>query len=95
MATDITGPAGRLYVDDAGSGGLPVVFVHSFAGSAAHWAEQLDHLRPERRAIAFDLRGHGRSASPEGDHYSIADLADDIAAVVEARGARTVRAGWP
>lgn len=86
MATDITGPAGRLYVDDAGSGGLPVVFVHSFAGSAAHWAEQLDHLRPKRRAIAFDLRGHGRSASPEGDHYSIADLADDIAAVVEARG---------
>ena len=85
MGTDITGPAGRLHVDDDGSGGLPVVFVHSFGGSTAHWAEQLDHLRPDRRAIAFDLRGHGDSAAPEGDDYSIADLADDIAAVADAR----------
>src|SRR5438552_1325242 len=48
----ITGPAGRLHVDDGGSGGPPVVFVHSFAGSSAHWASQLAHLRPRRRAGA-------------------------------------------
>src|SRR5436190_1999633 len=49
MATEIMGPAGQLHVDDGGTGGLPVVFVHSFAGSTAHWAEQLAHLRPPRR----------------------------------------------
>lgn len=86
MQTEITGPAGRLYVDDDGTGGRPVVFVHSFGGSSAHWAEQLEHVRADRRAVALDLRGHGRSAAPEGDHYAIADLADDIAAVADARG---------
>lgn len=86
MDTDITGPAGRLHVDDDGSGGLPVVFVHSFGGSTAHWTEQLEHLRTDRRAVALDLRGHGRSAAPEGDDYAIADLADDVGAVADARG---------
>ena len=75
MDIEITGPAGRLHVDDGGSGGLPVVFVHSFAGSTVHWAEQLHHLRDHRRAVAFDLRGHGRSESPDDDAYAIGGLA--------------------
>jgi pimeloyl-ACP methyl ester carboxylesterase len=63
MTTDITGPTGRLHIDDNGSGDeLPVVFIHAFAGSLVHWADQLAHLRPGRRAIAFDLRGHGGAA---------------------------------
>lgn len=86
MGIDITGPAGRLHVDDGGSGGLPVVFVHSFGGSSTHWTEQLEHVRGDRRAVAFDLRGHGRSAAPDGDEYAIADLANDVAAVVDACG---------
>jgi pimeloyl-ACP methyl ester carboxylesterase len=86
MQTEITGPAGHLYVDDDGTGGLPVVFVHSFGGSSTHWEEQLEHVRADRRAVALDLRGHGRSAAPDGDDYAIADLASDIAAVADARG---------
>ncbi len=86
METEITAPAGRLHVDDDGSGGLPVLFVHSFGGSSEHWAAQLEHLRANRRAVAFDLRGHGRSTASEGDQYAIADLASDIAAVADARG---------
>ena len=85
MEIEIRGEAGPLHVDDDGSGGLPVVFVHSFGGRSAHWVAQLEHLRPDRRAVAFDLRGHGRSAAPEGDHYAIADLAADLAAVEDAR----------
>ena len=86
MQTDIAGSAGRLHVDDDGTGGLPVVFVHSFGGSSSHWAEQLRHLRPDRRTIAFDLRGHGASSAPDGDDYAIDDLSGDIAAVAAARG---------
>src|SRR5436190_19211345 len=37
----LSGPAGALYVDDGGVGGLPIVFAHSFAGSSAHWSAQL------------------------------------------------------
>ncbi len=84
----IDGPAGRLNVSDGGSGGLPVVFAHSFAGSAAHWSAQLAHLRASRRAVALDLRGHGESQPPATAQYSVDALASDIAAVVDALGLR-------
>lgn len=84
LAESIPGPAGTLFVDDEGSGGVPVVFIHSFAGDTTHWAAQLDHLRETRRAIALDLRGHGQSAPPAEGDYSIAGLAADLAAVIDA-----------
>jgi pimeloyl-ACP methyl ester carboxylesterase len=80
---EITGSAGPIYVDDGGTGGIPVVFVHSYAGSAAHWQTQLDHLRPTRRALAIDLRGHGRSQAPADGDYRVESLAGDIAAVAD------------
>ncbi len=86
MTGPVNGPAGRLYVDDGGTGGLPVVFVHSYAGSSAHWAAQLAHLRPTRRAVALDLRGHGRSEAPASGDYAVESLAADIAAAVDALG---------
>ena len=79
----VTGPAGVLHVDDVGSEGTPVVFVHSYAGTSKHWADQLDHLRSSRRALALDLRGHGSSTTPPDDDYSIDSLAEDIEAVVD------------
>jgi pimeloyl-ACP methyl ester carboxylesterase len=82
----ITGPAGALALDDGGRGGLPVVFVHSLAGNSRHWAAQLEHLRPSRRAVALDLRGHGQSEPPKNSDYSIAGMAGDVAAVVDTLG---------
>ena len=38
MAAVVDGSAGKLYIDDGGRGGLPVVFLHSFAGDTSHWA---------------------------------------------------------
>jgi pimeloyl-ACP methyl ester carboxylesterase len=82
--TTIAGPAGRLYVDDGGAGSLPVLMVHSYAGSSAHWKAQLAHLRRRRRALAMDLRGNGRSDAPSSGDYSLPALAEDIAAVADA-----------
>ena len=91
MTSDITGPTGRLHIDDNGPGDeLPVVFVHAFGGSLVHWADQLAHLRPGRRAIGFDLRGHGRSEASVGPDDTIEDLADDIGAVVDGLGLERV-----
>lgn len=85
--TRIAGPAGALAVDDGGRGGaVPVLFVHSLAGNSAQWQAQLEHLRPSRRAVAFDFRGHGRSEPAAGGDYSIAAMAGDIAAVVDGLG---------
>jgi pimeloyl-ACP methyl ester carboxylesterase len=80
----VAGPVGALFVDDGGQGGTPVLFVHSFAGNTGHWQAQLSHLRPQRRALAMDWRGHGQSDPPGNLDYSIPSLAEDIAAVVDA-----------
>jgi pimeloyl-ACP methyl ester carboxylesterase len=82
----IAGPAGALAVDDGGRGGMPVLFAHSLAGNSSHWKAQLEHLRPHRRAIAFDFRGHGQSHPAKNGAYTIADMAGDIAAVVDTLG---------
>jgi len=83
--TDMT--PGGLFIDDRGDGGTPVLFVHSAAGSTELWAAQLDHLRASgRRAIAIDLRGHGRSRPPADGDYSIEGMAGDIEAAADHLG---------
>ena len=81
----LPGPAGSLLVDDGGQshGDWPLVFVHSLAGNMEQWSAQLAHLRPTRRAVALDLRGHGRSDPPSDGDYSLTGMAADIGAVVE------------
>jgi pimeloyl-ACP methyl ester carboxylesterase len=82
----VSGPAAVLAVDDGGSGSLPVVFVHSLAGNSTHWSKQLEHLRRTRRAVALDLRGHGRSERPRNGDYTIAGMVGDVAAAADTLG---------
>jgi pimeloyl-ACP methyl ester carboxylesterase len=67
-----------LYYEEAGSGGPPLVLVHGFAGELSHLAPQFDYFRRDRRVVAVDRRGHGRSDKPE-QAYSIGAFADDLA----------------
>jgi pimeloyl-ACP methyl ester carboxylesterase len=74
-----------LAIDDGGAGGIPVVFLHSFGGNISHWSPQLEHLRQTRRAIAFDMSGHGQSKPAGGStKYSIRLLSRDVEAVARA-----------
>ena len=82
----IKGPACFLYVEDKGTGGLPVVFAHSFGGNTTHWKNQIEHLQSTRRVIAFDFRGHGKSDLPIDNNYSAEALAKDIAAIADSLG---------
>ena len=71
----------RINIDDGGEeaeGRSPVVFVHSLAGNASQWSVQLEHLRKERRAVALDLPGHGRSDPSSDGDYWVETLAKDI-----------------
>lgn len=69
-----------IYIDDGGSGLLPVIFLHSLAGNTNQWAAQLNHVRQTRRAIAIDLRGHGRSSS--NGNLTIESMAQDVHDIV-------------
>ena len=79
--TEARGKSPCLGIDDGGSGGIPVIFLHSLAGNSSHWDAQLKHLRTNRRAVAFDLRGHGRSQPPKNGDYSIESQAGDVEVV--------------
>lgn len=82
----IEGTAGKLRVEDQGSGGVPVVLVHGLGGNLDVWWPQIEHLKASRRVIAFDQRGHGGSEPPRDGVYAIGPMADDVDAVVRALG---------
>jgi len=85
----IDGPQGRLHVDDGGRGSaVPVLFVHGNSGNLTQWRAQLDHVRQSRRALAFDLRGMGKSDLPRNGDYSINAMVDDVEAVTNALNLR-------
>ncbi len=81
----VEGPAGRLFVNDGGRGArVPVVLIHSLAGNSGQWTPQLVHLRLGTRAVALDLRGHGRSDAPSDTRYAPSDYAEDVRRVMDA-----------
>jgi pimeloyl-ACP methyl ester carboxylesterase len=47
---------------EVGRGSPPVLLVHGAGGSSAGWLMTLHRLARVRRAVAFDLPGHGRSS---------------------------------
>lgn len=65
--------------------GPPLVLLHAFPLSSAMWAAQRAELAPTCRVVTPDLRGFG--ASPLGDDSpSLDHMADDVAALLDARG---------
>jgi pimeloyl-ACP methyl ester carboxylesterase len=55
------------YVDIGSGEGPPVVFVHGLGGAWQNWLENLPRTALERRALALDLPGFGRSEMPLRD----------------------------
>ncbi|NVO15156.1 MAG: alpha/beta fold hydrolase [Rhodoplanes sp.] len=76
-----------LSYDLLGPADAPVVcFAHALAADGGMWAEQVPAvLQAGYRALRIDMRGHGGSRPVPGD-YTLAGLADDIAAVLAACG---------
>lgn len=73
----------ETYYEVRGSG-PPVVFVHGAIVDSTQWEPQLDALSDEYTTIAYDVRGHGRTAGSDRETYSVNVFADDLAALVEA-----------
>ncbi len=68
----------RLYYEETGSG-VPVIFVHEFAGDRRSWEPQVRALSRWFRCITFNARGYPPSDVPEDEgHYSQARARDDI-----------------
>jgi pimeloyl-ACP methyl ester carboxylesterase len=86
-----------LFVDAQGPERGPVlVLQHGFAGSARNWRPQMRALRERARIVAFDARGHARSARQfTPARYALADFVRDFGDVAEdaAAGAPVIAGG--
>ena len=82
-----TAPDGvKLYYEETGTG-VPILFIHEFAGDYRAWEPQLAHFGRRRRCIVYSARGYPGSDIP-GDAASYSqDLArDDALAVLDHLG---------
>ena len=77
-----------LAVAEAGAGGRALLLVHGHVGAKEDFTPWLDRLAERGwHAVAPDLRGHGSSDKPQGeDRYTLARLAADLVALVDALG---------
>jgi len=83
----VKGPHGMLRIEEAGHGGLPILFVHGNGGNRSQWAEQLAHFSPSRAVAALDLSGMGDSEpDSRGAPVSVEGFAADVEAVADALG---------
>lgn len=73
-----------LYWEQHGSG-EPVLMIMGLSFTLDMWYRLLPAVASRYRAILFDNRGVGRSDTPPGP-YSMAQLADDACAVLDAAG---------
>ena len=73
----------KLYYEETGAG-VPIVFVHEFAGDCRAWEPQVRHFARSYRCITYNARGYPPSDVPAPEHYSQARARDDIRAVLDA-----------
>lgn len=62
-----------------------LLIVHGLFGSARNWGAIARRLADDRRVVSVDMRNHGQSFRAESQSY--ADMAGDLAEVIEALGA--------
>ncbi len=75
-----------IHFEVSGSGPA-VLLTHGFTGSSADFAKLVEPLSKSYTVITWDLRGHGRSDSPDDpSSYSVEISLRDMAALLERAG---------
>ena len=76
----------KLYYEETGSG-LPIVFVHEFAGDHRSYEAQMRHFGRRYRCVAYNARGYPPSDVPTNPaSYSQDRARDDILAILDGLG---------
>jgi pimeloyl-ACP methyl ester carboxylesterase len=73
----------KLYYEEAGSG-LPIIFIHEFAGDYRSYEMQMRYFSRRYRCIAYNARGYPPSDVPKDpERYSQERARDDVRAVMD------------
>src|SRR5260370_7751183 len=75
----------RIYYEDSGGQGLPVVLSHGLLMDHEMFAPQVDALRSQYRVITWDQRCHGLTETTT-DPFTYWDSADDLAGLLDNLG---------
>jgi pimeloyl-[acyl-carrier protein] methyl ester esterase len=87
-----TSPGVKIHYEETGQG-WPLVMLHGWSMSGRVWRFQQE-LADSFRLVIPDLRGHGRSSTPDSG-YSINDLAGDVVTLFERLDlTNAVLVGW-
>jgi pimeloyl-ACP methyl ester carboxylesterase len=70
-------PGVRLWYEDTGGEAVPIVLAHAGTGSASMWIHQAAAFARGYRVLAYDRRGHGRTAGRTADQGQ-AKAAEDL-----------------
>ena len=74
----------RLYFEDSGGAGMPILLTHGFGASTGMWAGQVAAFKDRYRLIPWDMRGHGLTECPEDlSLYSQAHTEADMGALLD------------
>jgi len=75
----------RIYFEDSGGDGTPVLFLHEYAGDHRSWEGQLKVLSGKHRCLAGSARGYPPSDCPDTpDAYTQQAMNTDALAVLDA-----------
>jgi pimeloyl-ACP methyl ester carboxylesterase len=89
---EISVDGSALHYDEHGSG-TPLLLIHGTGADAAMWGDAIGLLAAGARVIAYDRRGHSRSAGPPAAEYAC--HAEDAAMLLHGLGAApAVVLGW-
>ncbi|WP_439817436.1 alpha/beta fold hydrolase [Zavarzinia sp. CC-PAN008] len=84
-----------IHYEVHGPADAPVLLLsHGYSATSGMWAGQIEALSRDHRLVLWDMRGHGASDSPaDQDLYSEEATVADMAAILDAVGARTAIVG--
>ena len=71
----------KLHSSSAGKGSAALIFVHGWTCDDSSWSAQVPEFAKKYRVQTLDLPGHGKSAVPAQDQFSIGLFARAVEAV--------------
>ncbi|WP_336518270.1 alpha/beta hydrolase [Pollutibacter soli] len=73
----------KIYYEESGQG-EPLLLLHGFGRTASDWQPFISEFSKEYRVVAWDMRGHGRSANPDTSIiFSHARAAQDLLTLMD------------
>jgi 3-oxoadipate enol-lactonase len=87
MQVNINGIETRYVLSNEG-GGPWLTFIHQLGGDLSVWDQLAGYFRDDYTVLGYDVRGHGKTSVSDRP-FSVNDLSDDLAALLDALGAPT------